>query len=333
MPLSFEDMLDEFRALGGVADNIALKEGRFGRGLFAADPERPVRLHVPEALLVETVNVAFENGALRIAPGVAMGARAKAFVEAYEQEFSWGPGRRHTEHLLGLFREAPAPLRALLAQPFNTDAWLVEPTPKTVQDRFIGSRAIRYRGRAVLMPMMELVNHGHAGRYETENGITLSGRFAGELLAAYEICDPLRLFNKWGFACSGEPMALSLAMRVDTRSGPIVVERGEVQLDPARRPFYPDVRNENGVLKLSYLMLGHMNYPRLAKGNFYRILRDAGRSEAEETFDKIQHVNRLQFYKLIAASEDASPELARLLRDMARYQLEALSCSVGVREV
>lgn len=333
MPFSWDEMLDEFRALGGTADNVCLKEGRFGRGLFPIDPEKPVRIRAPETLLVDIGWAAFEDGMFRVAAHAPMGAREKAFVEAYQQEFSWGPSRRHTEDLLKLFQRAPAPLRALLAQPFNARAWLAEPSPKTVQDRFVGSRAIRYNGRPVLMPVLDMVNHGHSGRFDIGNGIALGGQFAGEILAPYAVCDPLRMFNTWGFTCGGEPLALSLAMRVETRSGPIAIERGEVLVDPARRPFYPDIRNEGGVPTLSYLMLGHMDYPRLAKGNFYRILRDAGHSDAEETFDKIQYTNRAQLMKLLAASEDAEPAFGRMVRDLVRHQMDALSCAVGTREV
>jgi len=333
MPLSWDEMLDEFRALGGVADNVCTKDGRFGRGLFPIDPAKPVRVQVPQSLLLDIGHVAFEDGRFRVGAEAPIGAREKAFVEAYQEEFSWGPGRHHIEQLFALFHEAPAGLRALLAQPFNAGDWLAEPSAKTVQERFIGSRAMFHRNRPVLMPVLELVNHGHAGQFEAGSGIGLSGQFTGEVLAPYQLCDPLRIFNRWGFVSAGEPLALSLAMRVDTRSGPIVIERKEVHLDPARRPFYPEIRDEGGVLKLAYLMLGHMEYPRLAKGNFYRILRDAGRSDAEETFDKILHVNRAQFLKLSAAAEDAAPRLGRMLRDLARYQLEAMSCCVGTREV
>lgn len=47
-----DGILDDFRALGGTASNIRLGEGRFGRGLIPTDPNLPVRIHVPENLLV-----------------------------------------------------------------------------------------------------------------------------------------------------------------------------------------------------------------------------------------------------------------------------------------
>src|SRR5580692_10196088 len=88
----WEEMLAEFRALGGKADNICLRNGRFGRGLFAVDPSRPVTIRVPDNLLIGIDEVRFENGAFRLAPEADIGARQRAFLEAYEAGFSWGGG-------------------------------------------------------------------------------------------------------------------------------------------------------------------------------------------------------------------------------------------------
>ena len=43
---AWNEMLDEFRALGGVAENIRLGHGVFGRGLFPIDPAKPIRIVV-----------------------------------------------------------------------------------------------------------------------------------------------------------------------------------------------------------------------------------------------------------------------------------------------
>ena len=48
----WNDMLNEFRALGGVAENIRIGHGPFGRGLFPIDPKKPVSISIPESLLV-----------------------------------------------------------------------------------------------------------------------------------------------------------------------------------------------------------------------------------------------------------------------------------------
>ncbi len=332
----WDDMLGEFRALGGTAENVCLRDGAFGRGLFPIDPMKPIRMHAPPQLLVETQYIAFDGDAFRWHDKAPIGPRERAFLDAYQRDFSWGVHRFETEALLKGLAEAPEALRALLRTPFNADLWLGGPYPAVVRERYFGTRYITYEGRGVLMPVIELVNHAHTETsFERKDGtgIGVSGLFAGEILVRYAFADALGIFENWGFPSAGQPFALSLALGFETREGEIVVERRDVSQDPKRRPFFPDVTVEGKRLTLSHMLLGHKQFPKLAKANFYRILRDAGRSDAEEVFDRIAHINRAQLLKLMEASEQAAAPVGRLVRDVARVQLEALSSAVGTREL
>ncbi len=72
--MTWEFLLTEFRALGGVADNLVWKESTIGgKGVFPLDPALPSRLHVPDRLLVPAADTQLdEQGRLRArdaAPG------------------------------------------------------------------------------------------------------------------------------------------------------------------------------------------------------------------------------------------------------------------------
>jgi hypothetical protein len=330
----WDAMLAEFRSLGGIADNICIKDGQFGRGLFSSDPSKPVDVYIPESLLIDVHHLHFSYSDLTVGPESPAGAREKAFIENYEREFSWGVYRRSIEDLMREFRAASPELRAFMESPLDLGAWLAEINPKSVAERFFSSRCISYGKRAVVMPIIELANHGTGTTYKVGNGIRLSGQFDGEIFARYElISDSLQMFESWGFA-PPEDAAFSLRLAVDNAG--IVILREQVKPVLVQGvPFVPDVSTSNGQLTLSHLLLGHKKYPRLAKGIFYRIMRNAGRSqaEAESLFDTILHTNRTQFYKLLALSEDAPPQFGRLLRSLARFQLEAMSNAIGARDV
>ena len=90
---AWNEMLDEFRALGGVAENIRLDHGALGRGLFPIDPAKPIEISIPDNLLVSSAHVVIENETFRISPASPIGARGRAFMEQYERDFSWGTGR------------------------------------------------------------------------------------------------------------------------------------------------------------------------------------------------------------------------------------------------
>jgi hypothetical protein len=323
-------MVEEFRALGGTADNVCLKEGRFGRGLFPIDPSQPCKVNIPEALLVSVEHIEFHNNVLRIGPAAQIGAREKIFLENYEQNFSWGVGRQHIEDLLGMMHEAPVELRELLEQTFQAGAWLAGTAPEAVQQSFLASRRIEFKGRSVVMPVAELANHGAVTGYDIEDSIGISGQFDDEVLVRYLNTDPWQIFTGWGFA-SAETLALSLPVNLPTLG--ITIGDGGLRLSKSKKLFFPDVTLEDGRLRLSYMMLGNSNFPRMSRGIFCRIMADAGRQDGNEAFDFIQHINRRQFYKLLEVSEQAATPLRRLLQTVSRYQLEAMSHSIGTRDV
>jgi len=305
---NWEDMLAEFRALGGVAENICLKEGALGRGLFPKDRTKPYKLHIPAALLVDVNHVKFEDDVFRVGPNAQIGERAKRFLEDYEREFSWGVANQDVRDVIQTLHEAPAALRELMQNPFNLDYWLVEPTDSAaVQSRYLTSRRLEFKpDLAVVIPIVELANHGQTRGYRIdESGVGLEGKTDGEILAQYHPEDPLGMFVGWGFVSENESFACSLSLKVEKKGPPLRVMRKEVNLELRPKPFMPDVTREGDTLVLSFLMLGNRNNPQLPRAIFDRVMREAGRKHATEMFDYIQHVNRLQWLKLIKASEAA----------------------------
>ena len=328
----WDDMLAEFRALGGTAENICLRHGCYGRGLFPVDPSQPIKVKVPDSLLVDHRHIQFHNNAFGLADDAPVGERERAFIENYEREFSWPAGRREIEGIFEVMQEASPELRDLLKNGYYCYRWVAEPTSEVIQRRFLESRVFRYKGMDVIMPVVEFANHGHATQFQTTDGVGLSGQFSGEVLVRYQLCDPLQVFGKWGFASGSEAFALSVHMNVE-RAG-ILIGRGDVSAAPEHKPFMPEIVSADGQLKLSYLLLGHKQRPALARGIFTRMMRDRGRlrDEADSIFDSILHANRMHMFQLLAASEKSPPRLGGLLRTVARFQLEAMSHSIGRSE-
>ena len=53
-------LIFEFRRLGGIADNVCQKEGKYGRGIFPVDPNLKARIFTPSKLLVKTDDIYLE---------------------------------------------------------------------------------------------------------------------------------------------------------------------------------------------------------------------------------------------------------------------------------
>src|SRR3982751_2010017 len=139
---SWNEMLDEFRALGGVANNVRLGYGPFGRGLFPVDPKKPVTIRIPDNLLVQLEHVVFENHAFRVGPASSLDERARAFIERYEQDFSWGTTRIETERFLAMMSELPEALREMLTTQLGLGSFFQAPSPRLTATMFIAARAI-----------------------------------------------------------------------------------------------------------------------------------------------------------------------------------------------
>lgn len=329
----WDDMLREFRSLGGTAENICLKEGKYGRGLFPIDASKPVQIRIPDTMLVEHKFAQFRDGEFRLAEDTPIGPREREFLENYERDFSWPVGKREIENTFEIIQEAPPKLRELLRKAYYAFRWTVEPTEEIVQQRFIETRVINYKGRDVIMPIVELANHGHETQYQLEDGVGISGTFPNEILVRYQLCDPLQIFGKWGFASGSEYIALSI--HVKSEAAEFFIERADPSPKTEIKPFMPAVSVEGRKVKLPYLLLGHRQQPALPRGIFLRRMRDAGRlrDEADALLDSILHINRMHMLHLISACADAPPRVARLLRDVACFQLECMSHCIGRSEL
>ena len=95
----------------------------------------------------------------------------------------------------------------------------------------------------------------------------------------------------------------------------------------------PRLAVDEGRPTLSFVTLGMKQTPRVPRSIFYRLFRDAGLPDAEEAFDMIHHQNRMQFLMLIEALEGLQQPIVRTLRDMARFQLQAMSHCYGTRDL
>ncbi len=330
---AWDDLLEEFRALGGTAQNVRLGEGALGRGLFAVDAGVPVRLAVPENLLWDAESVEFEGAALRLAPDAGVGARERKFIEDYHAHLSWGGGgRAEIVRVLEQAQELPKDLRRELLVEHRCGRWFEDFSERLVEQQFIASRRIAWRGRNVMMPILDLANHGSGATFEAGDGLRIETTTPGEVLVRYSDTDSYGVFLSWGFA-GEQAQALSIELEGDAGSVPLAIARDFGATKADKRPWIPDLEAGGGQARLDFLMLGNRFYPRLPRGIFRRVMRDAGMDGIDESFDMIQHANRTHFLRLLGAVETLDGAMAHTLRLMARRQLEALSFCIGARDV
>jgi len=210
------------------------------------------------------------------------------------------------------------------------------PSDELVQQRFVCSRAIRSKLGRVIVPIIELVNHGGSVDPDINDlGIALQGQFGGEVLFRYVAHDTLSLFSGWGFA-GDDQKAMSIPLDLQLGAEELVINRDFVDTELLEIPslgaiWAPSVRVEGDTTILSYLVLGHKQWPRTPKMVLYRLFEKAGLADAEDKFDVVRHANYTSLIHLLESLEDLHGGLARDLRSMARFQLLAMSHCFGPR--
>jgi hypothetical protein len=322
--VAWDEMLEEFRALGGTAENICLREGTLGRGLFPIDPTKPIAIRIPDNLLIDIADAEFPNDRFAVSSRANIGVREKAFLERYENECSWVNGRNEVESVFEQAQKLSGDLRHSLTSEFYLGDWFSEPTDALIRRRFLESRCITYKGRSVLIPIVELANHGAGPPISTADGVAVGGLFANEVLVKYADFDACGMFVTWGFAAD-PPQAFSIALKgkVGERSVQIGRELGD--LAPGQEFWTPSFTVAPEQWTLRFMMTGNRRHRRACREVFYRLMQQAGFSGFERAFETIQHANRLHFLKLLSLVENLDGALAVTLRRVARFQLVAMS--------
>lgn len=337
----WREMLAEFRALGGTAENVCCREGERGRGLFAEDASRPVRLRAPENLLLPREEVVFQDGKFRVASTSNMASAEKAWLEHYENEFSWGGGgRSEVEAFFEGIDALPNHLREKLAKLLAMPDLIGDTTSESVQQRFLDSRVIEYNNRSVVMPIIELINHGRAPGYDRTAGVAVNGTFTDEVLVRYSGMDAFGFFRGWGI-CSDEGIALSIPLRQHSNEndslGDLCIDRkiddDNMTQDKATGIRLPKLTVKENTVELSFLVLGDKRFPRLSRAIFQRIFRDAGLRVSDERFEMLRRTNNMFFLGVLGELEAVNAPMATTLRTMCRFQLEALASCFGTRQI
>ncbi len=333
---TWHEMTEMFRALGGVADNVILQRGPLGRGLFALDPAKSFLLRVPPNLLLAVDDVQLVGERIRIKKRVKIGELERRYFEDYEDLFSWGGGgRSESVEFIAALESLPSDVRALLSTEFYMGDFLEGDRTQTTWKWFLNSRSIQRNGKKLLMPLIELANrapHGFSCGVDPRGWLQVEGNARDEILINYGVCDAFGLFHGHGIA-SPQPHAFSLPMKTKMGATKLTIDR-EICARARRAAFeIPRMKLVGHNLFLTYLMIGHSKFPRLSRGIFQTLIREARGRNADEAFNAILHFNRTKFLRLLVALEPYEGEMVVTLRRMARYQLEAMTHCIGTREL
>jgi len=333
---SWTRMLDEFRSLGGVAQNVEQRIGQYGNGIFPIDPSEPIAIEIPEPLLVDVDQIVLDGEDLVVKPESAIANAARDFFARYQKHFSWGAeGRKNVDSFESALKTLPEPLLAKMRQLtlLNLEARHQGQWIEVLRRRFLDSRKINYHERAVSMPIIELINHcAHSPGYSIGQGIKVAGTFDAEVTVNYSAtCDSLRRFLNYGFA-NLEPYAYSLPLHVNIKDiGVIVVSSDVTSIRQVDGLGVPKVELENQRRVISHLRLALEKAPRMPRTMLRKALSDLPETVVDELFERFRNANLSELCNLLELCEGVNTPIGSELRRALLLQLRALTHCFGVR--
>ena len=336
--MRFEELLEEFRTLGGIVENVRRGVGPYGPGIFPVDPRLPVRLHASENVLFPTEDLELRDGNLTIRAASSLGDGERHLFEALQQYFGWSAGGFENLWASQMqWSRLPADVIAFIKATgavSDPDFRFAEPSDTSCLYQFVKSRDVSYKGRVCIMPVVDLVNHSSGAKpFVIDNGIGVQGTFPGEVLVRYNVADSWANALIYGFPDNAF-LAYSLPITVDLfGSMRLSIRRGlaEPAVD-ANGIRFPRKHVEGNTIDFSFMLLGNARQPDLPRGMFRKLMNDhLTPQQADEVFDSIVRFNNGKFLNGLRMLRKHDLPLVRMLEDAAINQLDALCASVGAR--
>jgi hypothetical protein len=337
--LNWEELLAEFRSLGGVFENTRIGEGASGRGVFVVDPAQPAIVFTPRNLLVPIDDVGVHESRLALKPQSGIGARERAFFEAYHRHFGWSAGLfDEIERQQSDWHQLPAELKRLICTMgavANPENRFSAPTLDACLKSYIETRDLSFEGKPYIAPVLEMVNHSPDGRdYATHDGLMVAGTFESEVLARYNLRDAWAVALHYGFA-HRSPYAYSLGITVEIYGGKrLSIDRDAAATQGTDGVRYPRREDYDDLITLANVMLGNLSAVDLPRAVFRKVMSaELTAAQADEVFDGVAFYNRRRFLDALDILEKYDGDVVRMLRAAAIHQLHALSACVGARTI
>jgi hypothetical protein len=331
LKMEFTEILEKFRALGGIADNVELRTGLFGRGIFPIKSNLPIKIITPTHLLVSPswLKLDRENH-IRINPKLNLDPAFIDFYESYQQFYGWSNvGINELSDYHNELIKLPKSIKQFLLLFGWQNSDFDKKNIRDYLNEYLSSRQIRIGNESKLMPIVELINHSHDGmQYLASEGVRFEGTFKDEVLACYHgSFDAIHFFRIYHFN-SESTTVLSCDVKIDVPNiGSINISRFDAMVDIKDGVIIPRmVKKKNGI-QIDFLELINNKNKQTPRHVFINGMRqfDVSLLVANQIFDGLIEHNRKAYTDLIAECRLSNNKVAKQLECIALNQLKLLT--------
>jgi len=329
--MKFAEILEKFRVLGGVAENIELRRGSYGRGIFPINPNQPIKIMVPTHLLVSPNWLKLDSdNHIRLKPKLGLDPAFIDFYESYQQFFGWSNvGINELSEYHNELIKLPRKIKQFLFLFGWLDTDFDKKNAKDYLNEYLTSRQIRIGNESKLMPIIELINHANDGKqYLSDEGIKFEGTFKDEALACYHgSFDALHFFRIYHFN-SESTTVLSCDVKIDVPNvGLINISRFDAMVDIKDGVITPRMIKKKSEIQIDFLELVNFKNKLSPRKIFIDGMQQfhVSSSLANQIFDGLIEHNRKAHADFISECRLSTNKVAKELESIALNQLKLLS--------
>ena len=334
MDSDFQNLLELFIELGGIAENICLRQGELGRGIFPENPLNRSRIITPRKLLVDCNDFYMSHDKIYIKQSNQLSPKEKSFVEM-NYNYAWsGSGKDCAAAFLQYISTIPESLKnKLLTYGFINKTLLNCGTEESgVFARFICERFVDYEGKRVLASIWDYVNHSSfAPPFKvSSSGIKtpLIEPGPGEILHKYkENSSPMSMWKEYGFSCDCV-VAYSIPFSIHTGDRSWTIRcSGRHGLGSKNKT---ELSRDRNIFSIKSLPIGSLSIS-LPKENFKLALSSIGLSVdlAARLFHKVRDINIKARHDLINSLEKPGAGTQAQLYKALMHEIELIESSLA----
>ena len=335
MENDFQNLLEQFIELGGTAENICLRKGELGRGIFPLNSLRRAKIITPKNLLIDRGDVCVSSDEIYVKDSSRFSSKEKKFIET-SYNYAWKDGGNDcSAEFLNYVSGMPEPVKSQLLDCGFIDSASLNSCldEKGVLKRFFDERVVRFEDKSVLAPIWDLVNHSsfapsiRVSPYGVETPPIEPG--LEEILHKYsEKNSPIGMWKKYGFACDCI-FAYSIPFNINIGGQTLAIRcAGQLGLGLEGKTSF----SINGdILSIKSLPVGCLSIG-LPKENFNSILSAVGLSAdvSNRLFPKIREANIKARRDLIDSLQEVGTGAKAQLYKALMYEIELIEQSLIV---
>lgn len=329
--MKFTEILYKFRALGGVAENIELRNGNYGRGIFPINSNQPIKIIVPTHLLASPSWLKLDHdNHIRVNPKLGLDPAWVDFYECYQQFYGWSNvGYNELSEYHNELIKLPKKIKQFLFLFGWLDSDFDKKNTQDYLNEYLASRQIRIGNESKLMPIIELINHSHDGKqYLSDEGVRFEGIFKGEALACYHgSFDALHFFRIYHFN-SESTTVLSCDVKIQVPNvGLINISRFDAMVDIKDGVITPKMIKKKSEIHIDFLELVNRKNKLSPRKIFIDGMQqfDVSSLVSNQIFEGLIEHNRKVYNDFITEGNSSTNKIAKELVSIALNHLKLLS--------